>query len=54
MKGAFFNILFYHLAIIIEKKAIEFLAVYIVAGAFIGENEVGDDAILFNDLGLPR
>lgn len=37
-----------------EKKAIEFLAVHIVAGAFIGENEVRDDAILFNDLDLPR
>lgn len=37
-----------------EKKAIEFLAEHIVAGAFIGENEVRDDAVLFNDLDLPR
>ena len=36
-----------------EKKAIEFLAVHFVAGVFIGENEVGDDAVLFNDLDLP-
>lgn len=36
-----------------EKKAIESFGVHIVAGIFIGKNEVGDDAALFNGLDLP-